>query len=56
MRAAMLQIFYVDCVHEWLAVNVNPDLNKLKELVDKAQSQIALNAQTKDCTDEFPGQ
>lgn len=43
----MSEIFYADTVDEWLAVSVDPVINKLARIVNVAGQQILLGARVK---------
>ena len=38
MTAALTDVFYDDCVHEWIEVNLEPKIRKLAEVVQKGES------------------
>ena len=43
----MSNVFYTDTVDEWLAINVDPVINKLASIVNIASQQIQLGARVK---------
>jgi len=47
LQTAMSQILYADAVDEWLAVSVDPVINKLARTVSVASQQIQLGARVK---------
>ena len=46
MKAAMFEIYYDDCIEEWIEVNLDPRIVKLQEVIDKAESQLQLHQRT----------
>ena len=35
MKAAMCEVYYDDCIEEWIEVNLESKMKKLKEVLDK---------------------
>ena len=48
MTAALKQVFYPDCVEEWIEVNFSGRISKLEEILEKANGQLKYEAKTKD--------
>ena len=48
LYTALSSIFYPDTIEEWLEVNVNPKVNKVTDIVSKAEEQLSHGARVKD--------
>ena len=48
MKAAMSEVYYEDCIEEWIEVNLESRMKKLQEVIDIGESQLKFGAKPKD--------